>query len=114
MINESKKISLIANGITYVLLNYGEGNVDINITKDRDSTQITITQYDCNYSDGFLDFLRRNLKAKRKGEVEEYYWRLAKVDFDTDRLSLIGALIDESYIEYKGKNLLIKVVRYRI
>lgn len=56
--------------------------------------------------------VKKGLKPRRKGVVEEYYWRLADMNFESDNLNLVGALIDESEVQLKDNVLRIKVARY--
>lgn len=112
MINEPNKIAMILSGIVSVLLERGHGNIDVSIKRDDKSTTIIIIQRQATYTDTFIEWLKKGLKPRRKGVVEEYYWRLADMNFESDNLNLVGALIDESEVQLKDNVLRIKVARY--
>lgn len=113
MQHESKKIALIVNELVTMLLLKGEGNVEVNISRSYECTEISITQHQCNYDEEFTQMLSYSLNIQRQSEVEGYYWQLVGDDEECDELSLVGAMIDEAVVEINNNNLTIEIIRRR-
>lgn len=111
MQHESKKIALIVNELVTMLLLNGEGSIEVKVERNKDETEIFITQHQCDYDQKFVDMLRYSLNIPRQTEVEGYYWQLVGDDEDCDELSLVGTMIDEAVVELKGNDLFVNIVR---
>lgn len=111
MKNESKKITLIINEILTLLLYHGAKDINIQITKNIDTTNINFTQNTCDLNKEFIDQLRFDLEAQRENEVEGYYWQLVGKDDLGGELHLVGAMIDESNVNLKDNVLSINIKR---
>jgi hypothetical protein len=111
MQHETKKIALIVNELTTLLLHMGNGNIEVKINRQKLATEIVMIQYQCNYEEVFVQNLRYDLNTQRQSEVEGYYWQLIGDDDDGEEISLVGAMIDEAVVEQKEGDLYIHIIR---
>lgn len=111
MQHESKKITLIINELLTLLLHKGNSNVEVKINRNKLSTEIIIVQYQCNYDELFIQKLRYDLNTQRQTEIEGYYWQLVGDDDDGDKISLVGAMVNEAVVEQKKGDLYINITR---
>ncbi len=111
MKNESKKITLIVNEILSFLLYHGGKEIDIQIKKQIDCTNIIFDLNNCEFEDNFVDKLRHDLKNHRQNELEGYYWQLVGKDDLAEELYLVGAMIDESTVTLNKNKLTIEIKR---
>lgn len=111
MQHESKKIALIVNELVTMLLLNSNGNIEVDIKRSDEATEIAIIQHQCSYDEDFIQMLRYSLNVQRQTEVEGYYWQLVGDDDDCDELSLVGTMIDQAVVELKGQDLWIDIIR---
>lgn len=111
MQHETKKIALIVNELTTLLLYKGNGKIEVQINRQKLGTEIVMIQYQCNYDELFVQNLRYDLNTQRQAEVEGYYWQLIADDDDGEEISLVGAMIDEAVVEQKEGDLYIHITR---
>ncbi len=111
MQHETKKITLIIDELLTLLLHKGNGNIEVKIERNKRSTEIMIVQYQCNYEETFIDNLRFDLNTQRQTEIEGYYWQLVGDDDDGEKMSLVGAMVDEAVVEQKNGDMYINITR---
>lgn len=111
MQHEVKKLTLIANELTTLMLLNGAEEVDVKIKRNGNTAEITLIHRNCDYSEDFMDKLQYSLSTQRQCEVEGYYWQLCGDDDSGDELFLVGAMVDEATAEIIDGDLKIHLVR---
>lgn len=111
MQHELKKVTVIINEIITMLFLKGAEDVDVKIRKKEGRTEISITHFNCEFGNDFLEQLRFDLSAQRQNEVEGYYWQLVGENDSSEELHLVGAMIDEAQVKLEDHNMVIQLVR---
>ena len=111
MQHEVKKITLIINELISMMLLNGAEEIDVNIKRKADVSEVTLIHRDCQYPGEFIEKMRYNLNTQRQSEVEGYYWQLVGDDETSEELHLVGAMIDEAKVEMQQNDLHIHIVR---
>ncbi|MGX8796577.1 hypothetical protein ACR6HW_10950 [Fusibacter sp. JL298sf-3] len=111
MRHEVKKICRIVDELTTLFLRDDTNEVDFKIKRTKDSSMITIIDYDTHFNAADIAHLEEMLSGQRQAEIEEYYWQLAGETDEGDELTLVSAMIDEAVVEKKDGNLYVKLVR---
>lgn len=111
MPHEVKKVTSIINELVTMMLLNGAEEVDVNILRKGNKTEIRLTHHNCCYSDNLIEKISYNLKTQRQYEVEGYYWQLVAEDETGDELHLVGAMIDDAKVEKVNNNLNIFISR---
>ncbi len=114
MQHEVKKITLIINELIAMMLINGAEEIDVNIKRVGDVSEIILVHRNCKYSEDFIDKMRYNLKTQRQSEVEGYYWQLVGDDETSEELHLVGAMIDEAEVEKIENDLHIHILRHKM
>lgn len=111
MQHEVKKVTLIVNELVSLMLLNGAEEIDVNIKRTADNSEITLIHRDCQYPDEFIEKMRYNLNTQRQSELEGYYWQLVGDDETSEELYLVGAMIDDARVEMQQNDLHIHIVR---
>ena len=111
MQHEVKKITLIMNELITIMMKNGAEDIDVNIKRKGELSEITLIHRDCQYPEEFVEKIRYNLNTQRQSEVEGYYWQLVGEDDACEELHLVGAMIDEAVVEMRKNDLYIHIVR---
>jgi hypothetical protein len=111
MQHEEKKVTLIINELLTILLLNGAEDIDVNIKRKGDTSEITLIHHQCQYDESFIEKMKYNLNTQRQSEVEGYYWQLVGEDDSSNQLHLVGAMIDTAEVEMKQNDLHIFLVR---
>ncbi|BCJ94667.1 hypothetical protein acsn021_22360 [Anaerocolumna cellulosilytica] len=111
MQHEEKKLTLIINELLTLLLLNGAEEIDVNIKRKGDASEITMIHRQCKYDAKFIEKMKYNLNTQRQSEVEGYYWQLVGEDDSSNELHLVGAMIDTAEVDMKQNDLHIFLVR---
>lgn len=112
MNNETKKINLIVDEITSLLMGKGAIEISVRIKTGDENTVIKITEYDSQLDDEFVEKMQENFDIPRQYEVEDYYWQLASDNEMNEDMYLIGTMVDSGTIKKaEDGNLYIEVLR---
>lgn len=113
MQHEVKKVTLIINELITMMLLNGAEEIDVNIKRKDDNSDITLIHRGCHYSEKFIEGMRYNLNTQRQAEVEGYYWQLVGDDETSEELHLVGAMIDSAEVELHQNDLFIHILRHK-
>ena len=111
MQHEVKKITLIINELITMMLRNGAEDIDVNIKRKDDISDVTLIHRDSHYPEEFIEKVRYNLQTQRQCEMEGYYWQLVGDDENSEELHLVGAMIDEAEVTIVENDLHIHIVR---
>lgn len=111
MQHEVKKVTLIMNELMNLMLRNGADNIDINIKRHGDISEVTLIQRQCKYPEDMVESIRYDLNTQRQCEMEGYYWQLVGDDEPSEELHLVGAMIDEAVVEMRNNDLYIHITR---
>lgn len=111
MHHEVKKISKIVDELMTFFLKEDTNEVDFNIKRESGKSIISITDYNTRFDDESIEQISETLNVQRQLEIEAYYWQLCGETDCDDELLLVGAMVDEAYVEKNNGNLVIRLVR---
>ena len=112
MQNETKKINLIVDEITSLLMGKGAIEISVRIKTSDENTVIKITEYESQLDNEFIEKMQENLDLPRQYEVEDYYWQLTTDNGMNEDMYLIGTMVDSGTItKAEDGNLYIEVLR---
>jgi len=112
MHNETKKINLIVDEITSLLMGHGAIEINVRIRANEGNTVIKITEYESKIDNEFIERMQENFDIPRQYEVEEYYWQLTSDNEMSEDMYLIGTMVDSGTIrKSEDGNLYIEVIR---
>lgn len=111
MQHEVKKLNLIMNELVNLMYQHGAEDVDVNIKKNGEISELTVIHRNAEYAKDFVDQVRYDLNTQRQCEVEGYYWQLVGDDEPSEELHLVGAMVDTAEVEMKENDLHIHITR---
>lgn len=111
MQHEVKKITMIINEITTILMIDGANDLQVNTKRNEQAVVIDIIQRDCQYDQSFIEEMSHELNVQRQHEVEGYYWQLVGDNECDKELCLVGAMIDQAQVTLVGSELHIQLIR---
>lgn len=111
MQHQVKKLTRIVDEILTMFMLNGAEEIDVKMKKEGKKIFIYFTMYNCPFDDDYLQELEDNLNIQRQAEVEGYYWQLTGENDLGEELFLVGAMIDQAFIEKRDGHLYLKLVR---
>ena len=112
MKNETKKINLIVDEITSLLMGKGAIELSVRIKTSDENTLIKIVEYDSQLDDEFIEKMQENFDIPRQYEVEDYFWQLSSDNEMNEDMYLIGTMVDSGTVtKAEDGNLYIEVLR---
>lgn len=111
MHHEVKKISKIVDELMTFFLKEDTNEIDFSIKRESDKSIISITDYNTKFDDESIKQICETLNVQRQLEIEAYYWQLCGETDCDDELLLVGAMVDEVFVEKVEGNLVIKLIR---
>lgn len=111
MQHQIKKITRIVDEILTLFMRNKTDEIDVKIKKDEQKTSIYFTMYNCTLDYAYIEQLEDNLNIQRQAEVEGYYWQLTGENDIDEELFLVGAMIDQVFIEMKDGHLYLELIR---
>ncbi|MCM0647686.1 hypothetical protein NBE98_04760 [Clostridium swellfunianum] len=113
MKHEKLKISKMVGELMNYLFYMGATNINIDCCENDGYFKIVFTSNFEEESTKKIEKLTKLLKSNKREEIEEYYWALAGDSDVANELSLVGMMVDESKVQYEGRNIKITLYRYK-
>ena len=109
MTSTNKKIQGIVKELLSNSLHADSQNININIRKDKNVTEIEISDNGGGMDEETLNYVSKVLQQPHRKDMADYYLGLVGNSSQGSGLNLVGLLVDEAQIESSQKGTRVKV-----